>query len=93
MKVLTVLDMAAKRFHEPYFSETLETALRSFRSTCNNPEMAPSQYPEDYALYHIGEFDPANGEITPCTRVKLANATEFAGGFGNQLRIEEASSA
>lgn len=62
-QVLTVWDSAAKMYLEPFFAPSLEHGLRSFREAANAEGHQFNKYPEDYALFHIGEFNPETGRV------------------------------
>jgi len=63
--VFTVYDSAARRYLEPFFAETIEVACRMFRSIVNHEGSQFGKFPEDYVLFHIGEFDPTTGNLVP----------------------------
>lgn len=86
--IFTVLDMAAKRFTEPFFAANEEVAIRSFREAVNSDGHPFSKFPEDYALYKVGDWDNESGAIVPLEPVKLVNASALTQGFGNQLELE-----
>ncbi len=77
-ELFAVLDMAAERYNDPFPAPTVAMALREFTRACQNPELDLHKFPEDYALYHIGTFDPTLGEITPLIPHKIANAGTIA---------------
>lgn len=58
-----VFDSAADRFTEPWPAPTVELALRRFRHTVNQEGNDIAMFPEDYTLFHIGEFDQETGLI------------------------------
>lgn len=94
MEIFSVLDMAAKQYLEPFFAPTIDFAIRGFKSACQKDGHQFAEYPEDYVLYKIGVFDGEKGEITGESMQKIANATSFTGGFGNQgdLQLQEEAS-
>jgi len=63
MNCFTVYDSAARRYLEPFFAETVEVAIRMFRTLCNRPEHQFAKFPEDYALFHIGSFSQETGML------------------------------
>jgi len=67
MKLLlfTVFDSAAHRYLEPFTASTVEVALRMFRHTVNSGKGPFSQFPEDYSLFCVGEFDQEKGQLRP----------------------------
>jgi len=80
LNVFTVLDDKAAAFLSPFFMPTIAVALRSFGSECRNPESNFAKFPEDYSLYHIGEYDEQSGSITPIIPVFLSRASEHVSG-------------
>lgn len=83
--IFAVLDMVAGQYLEPFFSLTIETAIRSFKQACGEPDHQFAKFPADYALYHVGEWDTAEGIVEPlrgATR-KLAMASDYT-----QLDVE-----
>lgn len=76
-EIFTVFDSAARAFLEPFFARTIEEAARMMRAVVNKPDHPFNQYPEDYILFHIGSFDEASGEITPCEPHSLGVAITY----------------
>lgn len=67
--VCSVYDKAAEAFGRPFFVPAKGLALRSFIDEVNRKpsEGAPNSmnaYPQDYALYHLGDFDELQGRFT-----------------------------
>lgn len=90
LQVFSVFDSAANLFLEPFQCRTIEEAIRRFRSTVNHPEGSLiSEYPEDYTLFHLGEFDQETGSL-------VSNNTPHSLGvavtFMEQVPIREADS-
>jgi hypothetical protein len=65
VQLFAVYDAAAMRFIEPFPAPTIEFAIREFRSTVNREGSQIHKYPEDYTLFHIGEFDQETGFLLP----------------------------
>jgi len=62
--LFSVYDSAAARFTEPWPAATVELALRRFRHTVNAEGNDIAMFPEDYTLFHVGEFDQETGLVT-----------------------------
>ncbi len=75
--VFAVLDMCAEMYMEPFFSTNVDTAIRSFKMGCEDPGGGFHNHPEDFALYHVGEWDAKQGKMTAMEPHKIANATSF----------------
>lgn len=75
--LFTVFDSAAARFLDPFVAPTIEFAIREFRRAVNKEGTQFNQYPEDYTLFHIGEFDPDKGILIPQGPTSLGVAVTF----------------
>lgn len=65
MNVFTVYDSAARLYLEPFFAETVEVALRMFRALVTKEGHQFNRFPQDYTLFHIGEYSRETGLIEP----------------------------
>lgn len=75
--IFTVFDSAAGAFLEPFFAPTIEFAIRGFRQAVNTEKHQFNTFPEDYTLYHIGEFNAVAGLIKPQDPRSLGVAITF----------------
>lgn len=64
-EVFTVYDSAARRYLQPFFAETVETAIRAMRELVNRQGHQFNKFPEDYVLFHLGQFDGETGMMQP----------------------------
>jgi len=64
-KIYSIRDQKAEFFNNPWFAKTHGEAERNFRSLVNDPKSMVSQYPLDYDLYYLGEYDTNTGKIAP----------------------------
>lgn len=80
MKLLmfSVFDMAADMYLEPFFAVTIAAATRSFETACRREGHPFEEFPEDYVLYHVGEFEQGNGMIEKCEPHKVAMAASYS---------------
>lgn len=65
--MFTIVDNKAKCFHPPYFAQTRAEADRIFTTIVNTEQNQISQFPEDFDLYYIGEYDDGTGKMYPLT--------------------------
>lgn len=87
MQVFSVYDAVAELFAEPFYAQNVQSGIRAFGHAVRTQERL-KQYPEDYSLFHIGEFDQELGELQGFAKPhKVSMATNFTEGFGNQLEI------
>ena len=80
-KVYSVRDSKSEVFFKPFISKNAGEALRSFASEANRGDGLISQYPEDFALYELGDWDERAGKLMPYLQNKmLGHAFEFKQG-------------
>lgn len=63
LNAYAVFDVKAASYGMPMFISTDGIAVRGFTEACNNPQSPLFQYPGDYSLYKIGEYDPVSGKL------------------------------
>lgn len=61
LQMYSIYDSKAEVYNTPFFSKTHGEAERSFKTLTNDPKSQVNQYPEDFDLYHIGEYDDNKG--------------------------------
>lgn len=72
--VMSVFDSASALYGQPFYVPAIAAAVRSVsdeanRAAADNPLY---QHPDDFELFHIGDFDDVSGLLTavsPCVRV------------------------
>ncbi|AXH73143.1 MAG: nonstructural protein [Microviridae sp.] len=85
MSIFAVKDSATAAFMQPFFCVTPAQALRSFGDAVNGDRQSPiAQHPDDYDLYHLGEFDDQSGQVESLKRPRqLAR--------GKDVKVRESS--
>lgn len=63
LKAFTIRDSKAEVFNTPFFQKTHGEAERAFRELVKDEKSMVSKYPDDYDLYHLGEYDDQTGKI------------------------------
>ena len=63
VQIFTVFDRKAITYMQPFFTHNSATAMRELSIACQNPKHPFRMHPEDYVLFHVGEFDDATGQI------------------------------
>lgn len=86
----TVFDSAAKAFLDPFFAPTIESAMRSFREVCNREGHMFNRFPEDYTLFHCGEFCAETGVFTAIAPHSLGVALSFVDGAPSLQVVNDA---
>lgn len=77
LQLLAVKDRQLNAFMRPFAAQTIGQAIRSFRDETNNAQSEINKHPEDYELYHLGEFEEENGVIIGITPKQVALATNL----------------
>ena len=78
LKMFSILDTKAKAYMTPQFHMTADVAIRDFTERANDGQSMISRYPEDFALFEIGEFNALKGEMNPLpTPHSLGNAVSY----------------
>ena len=63
LKMFSIRDQKAEVFNQPWFAKTHGEAERNFRQLVKDPKSMVSQFPEDYSLYYIGQYDDQTGSV------------------------------
>lgn len=61
LQAVSIFDNKAETYTPPCFVPAVGVATRDFASLVNDGKSMQSQFPSDFALYHLGEFDPHTG--------------------------------
>lgn len=64
LQLYSILDTKAEAFFPPFPAANAAEALRSFSDLLVDPQSKIGKHPEDYRLYHVGEFHVVNGTVT-----------------------------
>jgi len=75
--LFTVYDSAAGVYLDPFVAPSIEFALREFRAIINQEGHQFNKFPEDYTLFHIGEFNPMNALLDGIGPTSLGVAITF----------------
>jgi hypothetical protein len=78
MQIFAVRDMKTEQFGNPMFLMTKGHALRSFTDEVNRKDEQNmlNKHPEDFVLYHLGDYDTESGEFTTMKPTQMVMATE-----------------
>jgi len=78
LQIFAVYDSKAQAYLPPFFLPQKGMATRIFQNTANDPKHQFGANPEDYCLFHIGEFDDESSLIVSKTPPEsLGLAQEF----------------
>jgi hypothetical protein len=62
-KLYTIFDKKSGTWDRPFTAPTHGAAERMFAQAINEGDSMLKQYPEDFALWNIGTFDPTTGQV------------------------------
>lgn len=79
-QIFSVHDSAIEASLDPFFALTVAEARRSFAAAVQREGTPFNTNPQDYTLFHLGEFDPkTRGTTRLPIDVVIANGAEFTG--------------
>lgn len=61
---LSVRDVVADSFGQSVFVQTLGLGIRSFKDALSSRDGEMARHPEDYELYHVGQFNVEEGKFS-----------------------------
>lgn len=64
LKVYSIRDSKAEAYNPPFFKHSHGEAERDFATLANDEKSMVAQYPEDFDLYFLGEYDNISGKIS-----------------------------
>lgn len=76
VKIYSIWDNVAETHTIPFFMHNDGPAIRAFRDMCVDPTHQFGKNPKDYALYCLGEFEDASGEMHS-VKTHLVNGSSF----------------
>lgn len=78
LKMYSIRDLKGAYYNAPFFSRSHGEAERSFERVARDTQSTINQYPSDYDLYCVGEFDDQTATITPKSAPEfIMNAVQF----------------
>lgn len=57
VKAFSVRDLKAEHFNPPYFTPSIGEGERVFAKLVQNSQSDIGQFPEDFQLFYVGDFD------------------------------------
>lgn len=64
LKIYSIRDSKGLIYNTPFYQRTHGEAERNFSTVANDTKSTIAQYPEDYDLYYLGDYDDQTGKIT-----------------------------
>lgn len=65
LQIISLRDIKANIYNIPIFTPNINATLRDLRDMVNDPQgkEAWQKHPEDFELWHIGEWETDNGQF------------------------------
>lgn len=73
LQIYAIYDMKAKAYLQPFYMHNGEMATRDFTNIVNDPQTRVGRNPEDYQMFHLGQFDDITGELSPQPPMLIAS--------------------
>lgn len=78
VNVYAIYDSKADAFLQPWFAATHALAFRNIERATKNPESPFVQFPADFTLFKIGEFNDEDGTLSASkVNESLGNFIQF----------------
>lgn len=76
--VFSVFDSKANAYLQPFFSQSIGVAERSFSDAVGTPDHQFCKHAADYTLFQIADYNELTGIITPLDKfINIGNGVEF----------------
>lgn len=76
--VLAVYDFKTREYDRPFTSRNYEDGIRGFKHGVKQAGSQLANFPEDYELHALGEYDPTSGMLWALEKpIRIAGATDF----------------
>lgn len=62
-KLFAIMDVKASFFLDLFSERDTVSAIRSFQVGANDPKSTFNRFPDDFALFEFGVFDPSSGVV------------------------------
>lgn len=88
LSICAVRDAKSDQYGNPFFMQSIGTAIRSFDDEVNRAEENNAMYrhPEDFSLWHLGEYETKDATFKIMTAPKmLIQADQVKKGQDNKI--------
>lgn len=65
LKMYSIRDAKGAFYHAPFYKRSHGEAERDFAALVRDPKSQLSQFPEDYDLFYVGNYDDQTGLVKP----------------------------
>ena len=84
LKIFTVYDSKAETYLPPFYMKTKGEAVRGWITTLNDPQSSFCQYPADFTLFELGDYDDQDSSFNLHeTKQVIGNGLEYKNAQNN----------
>lgn len=76
-QIFSIFDSKGKIYSDPFYALNQSIAKRMFENLSNDPQTDVFKHPNDFQLFHVGEYDDQNGCIEQKNIVHICSANEL----------------
>lgn len=88
LQVMAVYDSAARAYLVPFFVSRVEVGQRSFADAAYDKNQQIGRNPEDFTLWHLGEWDDEKASFTLHEPARnLGHATQYLKGESSVSKV------
>lgn len=62
-QMFTIYDAAIAAYQQPFYMRTIGEAIRAFSNVCNDQAHEIGRHPDQFTLFHLGEYDDNTGAV------------------------------
>lgn len=76
-KVFSIYDKKSKLYNQPFMDVAIGPAERNFRMLVNDGKSIPGQFPDDFELYYIADYQEETGSYKSLEeKVRVCGASD-----------------
>nr|WAE43445.1 MAG: nonstructural protein [Microviridae sp.] len=75
-KIYSIRDIKSTGYLPCFSCENHVEATRQIQRTVKNPQTLLGEFPEDFEVYYLGDFDQQSGIITPLTNPQFLTSVK-----------------
>lgn len=76
LKIYAIRDTKINAYARPFFLQNESILERSIQDALSDPEQTITKHPEDFAVFHLGEYEEETGKITAIPPEHLFNVVD-----------------
>jgi len=81
-QLFSIYDTKTCVYDPPFYSRSIGEAKRTLMEALKQGNSMFAKYPDDYMLYHLGEYDDSTADFMVTAPVSLGSLSMYAPKFG-----------